>query len=283
MNEQTKKRIADNLASFVKRYDNHHAAAGNLKGVSSDIIGQLLNGNNGNISEAMWRKIAKQTGFILTPWHIAPTSVYNKLTAYFGDAQRNPAGIHALIINASLGKSITVKAFARQNPSAYYICCHRHMPIRILLRDMLKSMGKDSSGTIAEMLDNLVNYLEKDNDPLFIIDEVDKLKDEVLEMFIDLENKLHGKCGLVFIATPYLKKRIETGVSRNKRGFAELFSRMKKIFWDLTPAKTEFKKDVSLICKANGITNEQVIGEMLNKCEFDLRVLTDLVNAYKAA
>ena len=223
------------------------------------------------------------TGSTIKRWAIAHTSVYNKLTAYFGDAQRYPKGIHALVINASMGKSITVKEFAEQNPSAYYICCHRHMPIRILLRDMLKSMGKDSSGTIAEMLDNLVRYLEKDNDPLFIIDEVDKLKDEVLEMFVDLENKLHGKCGLVFIATPYLKKRIETGVSRNKRGFAELYSRMKKIFWDLTPAKPEFKKDVTLICKANGISNEQVITEMHNKCEYDLRVLTDLITAYKAA
>jgi DNA transposition AAA+ family ATPase len=224
-----------------------------------------------------------QTKKRITPWNVASTSVYNKLTAYFGDAQRHPKGIHALVLNASMGKSITVKSFTEQNPSAYYVCCHRHMPIRILLRDMLKSMGKDSSGTTAEMIDNLVHYLEKDNDPLFIIDEVDKLKDEVLEMFVDLENKLHGKCGLVFLATPYLKKRIETGVNRNKRGFAELYSRMKKIFWDLTPGKQEFKKDVTLICKANGVSNEQVIIEMVNKCEYDLRVLTDLINAFKAA
>lgn len=219
----------------------------------------------------------------INAWSVAHTSVYNKLTAYFSNAQYHPKGIHALIINASMGKSVTVKAFAEQNPSVYYVCCHRHMPIRVLLHDMLKQMDKDSSGTIAEMLNNLVHHLEKEPNPLFIIDEVDKLKDEVLEMFIDLENKLHGKCGLVFIATPYLKKRIETGVNRNKRGFAELYSRMKKIFWDLTPAKQEFKKDVTLICKANGISNEQEITEMYNKCEHDLRVLTDLIIAYKAA
>src|SRR6478735_8968716 len=130
----------------------------------------------------------------MNTWAVAPTSVFNKLTAYFGDAQQHPRGIHAIIINASMGKSITVRAFAEQRSSVYYVCCHRHMPIRTLLRDMLTRMGKDSSGTIAEMLDNLVHHLEKDKEPLFIIDEVDKLKDEVLEMFVDLENKLHGKC-----------------------------------------------------------------------------------------
>jgi DNA transposition AAA+ family ATPase len=231
----------------------------------------------------MWRKVAKQTGFTLNPWNVAPTSVYNKLTAYFNDAQRNPSGIHSLVINAGLGKSVTVRSYTADNQSAYYICCHRHITIRTLLRDMLKSMGKDSSGTIGEMLENLVNYLERENDPLLIIDEVDKLRDEVLEMFVDLENKLHGKCGLVFIATPYLKKRIESGVNRNKRGFTELYSRMKRICWELTPSKNEFKKDVSLICRANGVTNEQAIIEMHNKCENDLRVLKDLITAFKAA
>lgn len=282
MNEITKKQITQHLAAYVKRYDSQNAAANSLTGVSSATISQILNGNTGQISEAMWRKIAKQIGFTLNPWNIATTSVYNKLTAYFGDAQRNPKGIHAIVINAGLGKSITVKSYTAQNTSAYYVCCHRHMPIRILLRDMLKSMGKDSSGTIAEMLDNLVSYLERDNDPLFIIDEVDKLKDEVLEMFIDLENKLHGRCGLVFIATPFLQKRIKTGVERNKRGFAELYSRMKKVFWDLTPDVKELKKDVFAICQANGVTDQNIMHEMHNKCAGDMRVLTDLINAYKS-
>jgi DNA transposition AAA+ family ATPase len=283
MNDLTKKQITDHLGAYVKRYDSQNAAANSLTGISSATISQILNGNTSQVSEAMWRKIAKQTGYTLNPWIVANTSVYNKLSAYFGDAQRNPKGIHAIVINAGMGKSVAVKSYTALNPSAYYICCHRHMPIRILLRDMLKSMGKDSSGTIAEMLDNLVSYLERDNDPLFIIDEVDKLRDEVLEMFVDLENKLHGKCGLVFIATPYLKKRIEAGVNRNKRGFTELYSRMKRICWEFTPSRGEFRKDVALICKANGVNDEQAITEMHNKCENDLRVLTDLINSFKAA
>jgi hypothetical protein len=147
---------------------------------------------------------------------------------------------------------------------------------------MLKQMGKDSSGTAGEMLDNLLSYLMREEKPIFIIDEADKLKDDVLTMFIDIENKLHNKCGIAFLATPYLKKRIEAGVARGKCGFAELFSRMRKIFWDITPEKSEFKTDVAAICKANGIDDKDTIIQFVNSCENDFRVLGDLVTAYHA-
>ena len=212
---------------------------------------------------------------------VSCTSVHKKLSNFFWDAQVNPQGIRAIVVNASMGKSIAVNAWVESNKNSFYIRCHRHMTVRMLFSDMLKAIGKDNSGTISEKIENLVTYLEKKNNPLFIIDEADKMKDEVLEMFIDLENKLHAKCGFVFLSTPYLKKRIEGGVSRGKRGFAELYSRMKKFFWDLTPEKHVFRKDVEAICKANGLNDEAVIIEFSNKCDYDFRVLADLITAYK--
>jgi DNA transposition AAA+ family ATPase len=269
------------LEKYLSRFGSQNSAANSLRDVSPAIVSQVLNDKWETISEAMWRSIAKQVGYNVHQWNIAETSVFKKITAYFGDAQRNPKGIRAIIANASFGKSTAVNAYCEKHQSAYYIRCHRHMPARILVRDMLKSMGKDSSGTLIEMLQNLVSYLQRDNEPLFIIDEADKLKDEVLELFIDLENKLHQICGFVFLSTPYLQKRIDAGVARSKRGFAELFSRMKKTFFDLTPSPREFKSDIGVICKANGITDEEVIAELMNKCDNDLRKLTDLINAYK--
>lgn len=212
---------------------------------------------------------------------IAETSVYRKIHAYIANIQRYPRGIHAVIVNASIGKSISINDYCSNNTNAYYIRCHRLMGIRLLFKDMLKAMDKDNSGSTVELMNRLVGYLEADNAPVFIVDEVDKLRDEVLEMFIDIENKLHGKCGLFFAATPYLKKRIENGVERGKRGFAELYSRMRKILWDINPSKSEFRRDVELICNANGINDVAVIAEINNKCDNDFRVLTDLIIAYK--
>lgn len=282
MQQQQKQQIKEALNTYCEKIGSQNAAAHTLKGVSSATISQILNDNWDLIKDDMWRSIAAQIKCGGTNWIIAATSVYQKLSINFGDAQRNPQGILALIVDSSLGKSIAVDAYCNNNQSCYYIRCNRLLSVRLLLRNMLKALGKDSSGTTAEMLDNLTSYLLRDNAPLFIIDEVDKLKDEVLEMFIDFENNLHKKCGFVFLSTPYLKKRIDASVARNKRGFTELYSRLHKIFWDLTPNKKEFKNDCKLICEANGVTDVDTIIEFTNKCDNDFRVLTELIIAYKS-
>ena len=84
-----------------------------------------------------------------------------------------------------------------------------------------------------------------------------------------------------YIIKSHLRKKITHGVDRNKRGFAELYSRMKKRFFEITPTKIELKKDVELICKANGITNADAIIAHTNNCDNDFRVLKDLINADK--
>lgn len=274
-----KNKIKAALSAYVLRYKSAKKVSENIE-VSTATISQVLNNNWELISDEMWRKIAAGINYSDKVWNIGATSVYVKLNSFFAEAQNNPKGIDAFVINSSLGKSIAVDSFCASNSNVYYIRCHRFMTIRALFKDILKAMGKDSSGTLLDMLDNLVSYLQRDEKPLLIIDEVDKLKDEVLEMFVDIENKLHHKCGIVFLATPYLKKRIEQSVSRNKRGFAELYSRAKKVFWDLTPSKKEFARDVKIICHANGVTDDAVIAEFTNKCENDFRVLTDLITAH---
>ncbi|MCX6210087.1 MAG: ATP-binding protein [Bacteroidetes bacterium] len=281
MNDTLKLNIQTALKKYCDKKGSQNAAAHSLSGVSSATITQILNNNWELISPEMWQKVAAGIKFNVTNWVIVTTSVFIKSNAYMGDAKRNPDGIRAIVINASMGKSVALESFVNNNPNSYYIRCHRHLGVKHLLREMLKNMGKDSSGTAIEMLDNLVSYLERENQPLFIIDEVDKLKDEVLEMFIDIENKLHNRCGFVFFSTPYLKKRIELGVARNKRGFAELYSRMKKNFWDLNPSKKEFIRDAKDICQANGVDNEDTIIELTNKCDNDFRVLRDLIVAQK--
>lgn len=281
MQQITKTEIKEALKEYVLRMGGQNAAANSLNGISSATISQVVNNNWEQISDPMWNKISKQIGFKLNKLNVAETSVYKKLFGFFGDSKRNPNGIRAIVCNASLGKDTTINQWCIKEDNTYRVDCNRQMSVRILLRDMLKSMGKDSSGTVPEMLDNIVKYIERLEEPQFIINEVDKLRDEVLELFIDLENKLHLKCSIIFIATPFLKKRIEIAVARNKRGFAELYSRLKKIFFDVTPTQREFAADVTAICKANGITGAETIAYMLANTDNDFRVLNDLITAFK--
>ena len=283
MNQTEKKGIQASLAAYVKKMGGANPAANKLSGVSSATISQVANNNWELISDAMWLKIGKQTGYYAAPWVVAETSVKSKIFAYLGDAQRQPNGIRSLIAKSSLGKSVSIAAYIKEKENCYLINCHKNVSFRILIRNLLRAMGKDSSGTTVEMMENLVMHIQRAEQPLIIINEVDKLKDEVLEMFVDLENELHQQCGIAFFATPFFTKRMMTGVARGKRGYAELHSRCRKIYWDLSPSRNEFTTDVIAICTANGITDKQVITELHNKCEEDFRVLADLINAYLAS
>lgn len=281
MQQSTKGQIKEALKGYIKRYDSQNAAANSLTGISPATISNILSEKWDAIADPMWRKLAKQIGFNTNALNTAKTSVVKKISAYLSDSQRNPDGIRAIIANASMGKDTTVADWCLNNSNSYAIHCHRQMSVRILVRDILKSMGKESSGTLSEMMEKLIEHIERDNEPLIIFNEADKLRDEVLEMFIDLENKLHNKAGMVFLATPYMEKRIRLGVARGKRGFAELFSRMKKMFFDVTPEYDEFVADVTAICTANGIVNNAVIKDMVKNCDRDFRVLCDLIRAFK--
>ncbi len=280
MTHEQKTLIQECVKEYVTKYESQAGAAHSLN-VSSATISQVLNGNWNAIAETMWRTLAKKTCVKQKEWKIAPTSVFKKASGIIKMEKENPNGIRGIIANASMGKSTVVDAFSANNGTAYYVRCHRHMRMVDLLRSILRAMGKDSSGNLAEMLASLVRYLERDNEPVMLLDEVDKLRDEVFEIFIDLENKLNMKCGIVFLGTPYLKKRIEAGVARGKRGYAEIYSRMRKMFFEINPTQKEFKEDVAVICSLNGVTDEATIAKFHNQCDNDIRVLRDLITAYK--
>jgi DNA transposition AAA+ family ATPase len=113
--------------------------------------------------------------------------------------------------------------------------------------------------------------------PLIIIDQMDKLKDAQMDLFMDFYNDLSGHCGFVLSGVPALKKRVLSGVNRDKIGYAELWSRVGRKFIELD--KTS-KKDVQLICEANGVKDAMVISEAYNACGGDLRTVRRHIEHY---
>ena len=66
------------------------------------------------------------------------------------------------------------------------------------------------------MMDDIIDTLKRKENPLVVLDEADKLSDQVLYFFISLYNQLEGHCGIILCATNFLDKRIKKGL-RTKR------------------------------------------------------------------
>lgn len=276
-----KEEIVAQLRSYVARKGSQKKAANSLDGVSSATINKMLNGTDWeSISEEMWRSVAQQTRTKSEGWQLADTSVHREMTMLLSRAQED-ALVAGVIGAAGSGKTETCREYADEHRNVYHITCGEHWNRRTFVSKVLKAMGSNVAGyTINDMMEEVVDALSRADTPLLILDEADKLSDQVLYFFITLYNQLEGRCGIVLCGTQYLKARIIRGVRLGKKGFEEILSRLGRRFFELAEIGEE---DVALVCVANGIESDVKIRKITKESESDLRRVKRSVWAAKNA
>lgn len=276
-----KEEIVAQLRSYVERKGSQKKAANSLDGVSSATINKMLNGTDWEtISEEMWRSVAQQTRTKSEGWQLADTSVHREMTMLLSRAQED-ALVAGVIGAAGSGKTETCREYADEHRNVYHITCGEHWNRRTFVSKVLKSMGANVAGyTINDMMEEVVDALSRADNPLLILDEADKLSDQVLYFFITLYNQLEGRCGIVLCGTQYLKARIARGVRLGKKGFEEILSRLGRRFFELAEIGEE---DIALVCVANGIESDVKIRKITKESESDLRRVKRSVWAAKNA
>lgn len=275
ISDQEKKQITKELRHYVNTIAGGSAnrASKILKDVSNGYISLIFNEKWDAISDEAWRNIQKQVSNN-SEWQIVETRGYKYLNQLFTDA-RVHSNTYGIIGNTGYGKTQTTEDNNHDN--VFAIESNEYFSSRDFLEELLRLIGKSGyGGTLSSMMDEIIRTLRKLDAPLIIIDEADKLNDKVLYFIISLYNALKGKCGLIIMATPYLKKRIDDGVRKNKKGYQEIYSRIGRSFLEVPKPS---KKDVSAICRANKVVDEMTITEIYNKSEGDLRSVKRLVHA----
>lgn len=268
MIKEEKQRIAERLREYCHRMGSQNKAANSMSGVSSATISAVLSGKWELISDEMWRGIASQIGYESRQWKIAPTRVSDKIAFTLSNAQSESL-VLAMTGYAGCGKSESIKRYCEAHSNVYHLCCSEYWNRRTFMHKLLQSMGAGScGGTVSDMMDSIINTLKSKNTPLVVLDEADKLTDQVLYFFISLYNSLEGHCGIVMASTPYLEKRIERGIRLQKKGYEEIYSRLGRKFVKLDVVNDE---DIASVCVANGIKERAVIREIAKEAQNDLR------------
>ncbi|MCX7100096.1 MAG: ATP-binding protein [Methylobacter sp.] len=277
--ESTKKdQIVEKVREYITRFESQNKAANSLKGVSAATISQVLNGNWELIKDDMWRNIGSQVGYTETEWAAVETRDFKVLSKLMIDAQLN-SNVYAITGHAGTGKTFTVRQFAANNRRVHLLQCAEYWNKKMFMQELLSAMGKDYAGaTIGEMMQEIVSELKRQKNPLIVLDEADKLTDQVLYFFITLYNQLEDQAGIILCATNYLEKRIKRGVKLNKKGYNEIYSRIGRKCIEL---KGLSAGDISAICQANGIEDRNDIQEVIQDCESDLRRVKRSIHALK--
>ena len=270
-NEQ-KNEIRDLLAEYVSRFPSQNRAANSLVGVSSGTMSTILNGRYETISDEMFAKIRAQ----IAPkkaddWTLCETMLYKELNTLLADAQQYQ-NVAWAVSPAGSGKSTTASDYAATHENAFLVSCSEDMKRGDFIRELARVIGVNVADmSLRTALERVTKYLLTLDNPLLIFDEGDKLPDIVFYYFITIYNRLEGHCGIIFISTNYIKRRIEVGLSYNKKGYDEIHSRICRKFIELTPANSY---EVAAVARANGIDDDKTIKAVVKDaatCNFDMR------------
>lgn len=278
MKQNEKQAIAAKLRAYVETKESQNAAAKSLRDVSAATVSQILNEKWNLIADDMWRTVANQIGYDQHQWAVIETEGYARMTQVLTDAQRYDL-VMAVVGDAGCGKSQAIKAYAAEHRNVVALSCSEYWNRKEFLCEMLHSLGVDPGGnTIAEMMNEAIRQLKRREDVLIVLDEADKLADQVLHFFITIYNQLEDMVGIVLCATQYLKKRIERGATNNRKGYKEIYSRIGRKF---IPMPVVNRGDIKAVCAANGVTDRSAIQEIIDDSDNDLRRVKRLVLAYK--
>ena len=284
MDKMQKKQIAEKLKAYVAKYPSQNKAAQSLRGVSAATVSAILSGKWELISDEMWKKCADQTASVgdrIGGWQIVETSAFQEITYALDDAQQWK-NVTWIVGEAGCGKTTTARMYAERHREVFYLQCSEDMYKGEFVREIARLVGLRTDGyTVRELWKQILSALVQMDAPLLVFDEADKLIESVFHYFISLYNQVEDKCGVVFLSTDYIVKRIDRGLRCNKPGYKEFYSRIGRKYFELEDATVQ---DVYAVCIANGLKDKRDIDEVIKdaeSCDFDLRRVKKAVHRMK--
>ncbi|MFV0375989.1 MAG: AAA family ATPase [Mangrovibacterium sp.] len=273
MDKQVKERIAAEVRLLVERESGRKVAT--RAGVSSATISQIINNNWDLIAPDMWSKV-KLNLHIELGWQTAQTENLKQLNTLLATAQQGGLSL-GISHSAGAGKSHAYKLYSRTHSDVIYVECKKIWGVKSYLNHLLAAAGISGNGTAEDLANRFVDHVKGLHAPLIIIDQMDKLKDSCMDLFVDFYNDLDGHAGFILSGVPALEKRVRRGCQLDKIGYRELFSRIGSRWISLEEVSL---KDVEAICEANGVSDEGFALDAYGDCDGDLRRVRRSIEKY---
>jgi hypothetical protein len=279
MTNEQKKQVKDALVRYVSNHDTQIEAADSLQGVSASTISLVKNNNWELLSERLWHNIARQVGFYCGEWQPADTSCFLLLRILLSDAQHY-AMTYGIAISEGLGKTYTAGQYTHENEDTMYVAGLEQYNRKSFMTALLKSAGMEAKGTVPELMEQFAALASSKDAPVVIVDDAHKLKDRVLHLLVLLANSLAGKAGIVILGGETLRARIIDGVRLKKVGYDDIY---KSIGRRIITLGSLGPKDIELVCRANGLFEEDVIKSIIELAGNNLHHISELILQYRDA
>jgi DNA transposition AAA+ family ATPase len=234
--------------------------------ISDAALSQVLNEDWHLIGEERFEMLCKHFRLVAlapTDWKIMPTANFKTVQATCADAEHRCRFL-AVRAPTGSGKTTALEVYAKNN-NALYVLCDALMNVRDLVEEIQRTYKDKTKGSLRKRVLSIAAYLNK-NKCLLILDDFGKLNDDsyrTLQLIYDLTNSVeYGRnCGIIISGVEYMETKIQKGVKKESKCFAELYSRIE--IWQ--GLKDVHRNDVTKFCELFGITDEGTVDNITAK------------------
>lgn len=274
---QTARALAD-------KYDNGNGTKqsrlATLAGVSAATISNMIGGLPLNgveepegadgkwklIGDALWNKVA--TSLLVTQDRVIETSYYKQMEALLLEAKLHH---EARIIDGAtgMGKTFVVRHFeSRYTAETYVVRCSGDDTAKEFLQTVAEKVGVSTQGSQASIRRAIVARLNRDANPLLIIDEAENLRrsayPSLKALYDDLE--AYGKAGVVLVGANNYHNYLREMAGRKRPGcFPQVFRRFRTAPLIMGAL---LKEDVRLVAKEYKITDTATVKSLYDCTDF---------------
>lgn len=159
-----------------------------------------------------------------------------------------------LVGDTGTGKSTSLKYFAQGNKDVYRVTLTKALTQRVFLDTLMKELGLDYYGTLADRVGKIIDYLNSRQNALLIIDEAGKMTQNVMLLLHDIREGSQYNCGIVLGGMPYFKAELEKSAKRQKTGYAEFYRRVN--MWQEMDGLNQM--EIEAVAKSKGVEDGEL-------------------------
>mgnify|MGYP001054771283 CR=1 FL=1 len=140
-----------------------------------------------------------------------------------------------MVDEPEIGKTFTAQHLARTVKNCFYIDCSQNKTKSEFTRALASAIGVNKDGRFYEIKKAIKTALNDLQKPIVILDEAGDLS---YTAFLDIKefwNATENSCGWYMIGADGLRDKIQRGMSRQKVGYREIFSRFSSKYMQIVP------------------------------------------------
>lgn len=168
-----------------------------------------------------------------------------------------------ILADTGIGKTTSLRFYSRQK-NVFYVSFYKSMTAPQFFEELLREMAISYAGNLHNMINRVVEELNKKENPLVIIDEASIINRNMMLYLRELRDKTVSNCGIILAGMPYFKEKLVKYADGHKEGCAEFLRRV--IMWHTCEGlKPNERRE---ICQKYEITDPEAIKEMMDKSKF---------------